>query len=167
VAYTSGLLNRRSTKSGAESSNLSPSASLNTTKVKGDIGLTQVIADLTKKGKICAIPIADHLPFDLIVCTPDTFVLSKVQVKYRKLGSDGKIHLPLSTVSSSRVHGNKTTPYDLTQFDYFAIYNPDTDKCYYVPTKEILNGEQTSWFILAVKNEHKLNRLASDYTEMR
>jgi len=41
------------------------------TKDKGDIGLTQIIADLTEKDVKIALPLSEHLPFDLIAISPE------------------------------------------------------------------------------------------------
>lgn len=75
------------------------------TKTKGDIGLTKVIADLTEKGYDVFAPIGgEHLPYDLIINANNK--LLKIQVKYRV----GPV-IPIK--------------YKQTDFDYFAIYNPE------------------------------------------
>ena len=52
------------------------------TKDKGDIGLGFVIADLFSHGIQVALPISEHLPFDLIAISEHR-KLARVSVKYR------------------------------------------------------------------------------------
>ena len=54
------------------------------TKDKGDEGLGQVIGDLMSNGVQVAIPLSEHLPFDLIAIG-DGGAMRRVQVRYRAL----------------------------------------------------------------------------------
>lgn len=104
------------------------------TKDKGDIGLAQVIAHLTKNGVKVALPLSEHLPFDLIAISEEG-KLSKVSVKY-KGKSEGCVKVPLRTVSTnSKGYNIKRVNFD--DIDAFAIYCPDTDVCYFVNKKEL------------------------------
>ncbi len=105
------------------------------TKTKGDTGLTQIIANLDLHGIKSALPISDHLPFDLIAIN-ETAKLARVSVKYRKVYRGG-IFIPLSTVYANT---KKTTvsPVDLNEIDGFAVYCPCSGQCYYVPREVLL-----------------------------
>ena len=52
------------------------------TKDKGDEGLGQVIADLMTHGVQVAVPLSEHLPFDL-VAIDEGGAMRRVQVRYR------------------------------------------------------------------------------------
>ena len=52
------------------------------TKDKGDEGLGQVIADLMTNGIQVAVPLSEHLPFDLIAIG-EHGAMRRVQVRYR------------------------------------------------------------------------------------
>jgi len=81
------------------------------TKTKGDIGLTKVISDLTEKGYDVFIPVGgEHLPYDLVINANNK--LLKIQVKYS-------------------INAGISNKYNLNDFDYFAIYNPNHNKFIY------------------------------------
>ena len=52
------------------------------TKDKGDEGLGQVIGDLMSNGVQVAVPLSEHLPFDLIAIG-EGGAMRRVQVRYR------------------------------------------------------------------------------------
>jgi len=60
------------------------------TKDKGDVGLTRVMADLVAHDIQVALPISEHLPFDLIAIHP-TGDLRRVSVKYRAMNETGSV----------------------------------------------------------------------------
>lgn len=135
------------------------------TKDKGDIGITMIIADLTKQGFACFLPISDHLPFDLIAVDKQTFKTFKVQVKFRcieRTDSSPTIILPLTTVYSTK-KGNKVSTYDLTTFDYFAVFNPDTSTCFYISTNEIIDLNVKSGVCFSTEKRTSKARVISDY----
>ena len=100
----------------------------NITKLKGDIGLTQVIADLTKKGYEVSIPIAEHLPYDLIFHDFENNKLYRVQVKY-----SNKNRIKGATTYLTSKKGTVVTNYEICDFEYYALYLPDISECVYIP----------------------------------
>jgi hypothetical protein len=100
---------------------------LNNEKTKGDIGVTQVIADLTKKGYQVAIPIAEHLQYDLICHDTTNNKLFRLQVKY------DKVNAILCTKNFRTTNGEVVKKYEIHDFEYYAIYLPDIDECAYIP----------------------------------
>ena len=52
------------------------------TKLKGDVGVTFIVHDLTKKGYHVCLPITEHAPYDLIATRND--VVKRIQVKFRE-----------------------------------------------------------------------------------
>lgn len=103
------------------------------TKEKGDIGLTQVIADLTKKGIYIALPVSEHLPFDLIAIS-NNGKLSKVSVKYS--GGDDIVKINLRTISSNS-KGYNIKRVNFNDIDAFAVYSSKTNECYYLHKSQI------------------------------
>jgi len=75
------------------------------TKDKGDEGLGQVIADLMTHGVRVAVPLSEHLPFDLIAIGEDG-AMRRVQVRYPCL-SRGK---PATVRTPRFVGGSKWNP---------------------------------------------------------
>lgn len=112
-------------------------------KIKGDIGLTQVIAQLHKSNITCSLPICEYLPFDLIAINDDCR-LSRVSVKYRKL-LNGALEIPVRTISSNS-KGYKIKTCNLSHIDAFAIYCPDNNTNYFIPSK-LLIGVKSSMIL--------------------
>jgi hypothetical protein len=102
----------------------------NATKLKGDIGLTKVIADLTEKGYEISIPLAEHMPYDLIFHDVDgTGKLYRLQVKY---SARNTVKCATSYLTKN---GTITSKYETEDFEYYAIYLPDIKECVYLPNK--------------------------------
>jgi hypothetical protein len=111
------------------------------TKDKGDIGLACVIADLIKQDIQIALPISEHLPFDLIAIHPSGLTL-KVSVKYRVMRTSGTVRVDARSVWNDR-NGTHHRPHGPGDYDVVAIYCPDTDECYYVLASELTPSGKT------------------------
>lgn len=105
--------------------------SLHHTKVKADIGLSKVIADLTVKGCVPCIPLSEHQPYDVIVVGQAGKVY-KIQVKYASLKKNGTIHVSFRRSWADK-NGTHIRHYTANEFDYYAIYCPEKDVVLYVP----------------------------------
>lgn len=101
------------------------------TKEKGDLGLMAVMFDLQKQGFSICLPVSEHLGFDLIAVDKD-YNISKISVKYRTM-VNGAIEVPMRTISSNS-KGYKVKFVDLDKINGYAIYCPDNNQCYYVPS---------------------------------
>lgn len=97
---------------------------------KGDLGMIEVIRDLTKNGYTCFIPLSDKTPIDLVVSREDG-TCKRIQVKYRELRR-GTVFLSLYSV----VNG-KRIPINRTAVDTFALFCPEENKVCYVRSEEI------------------------------
>jgi transposase-like protein len=98
------------------------------TTLKGDIGTTQVIADLVKKGYVMLTPVvSESLPFDVVAYKDGIF--RRIQCKYSASG-----HASAITAWSNK-SGNHTKKYDDSDFDYYGVYLPDIDKVVYPSIK--------------------------------
>lgn len=87
---------------------------------------------MTKRNFHIFLPISEHLPFDLVAYKDNVFY--RIQVKYRKSKND-KISIAFKSVYSNS-KGAHVSFYDKNDIDYFAIYCPNTDKCYYLEAKD-------------------------------
>ena len=105
------------------------------TKDKGDIGVACVIADLVKHDIQAALPVSEHLPFDLIAVHPCGRT-AKVSVKYRTMDKHGALLVRTYSVWNDR-HGTHYRPHSAGDYDALAIYCPDTDDCYYLLPAEL------------------------------
>jgi hypothetical protein len=106
----------------------------NLTKDKGDIGLISVILDLQKKGVKSCLPIAEHLPFDLIAVS-ETGKLLRVSVKYVRMKRKG-ISVRLKSVYSN-LKGRFDKTVDFNLIDCIAVFCPDTEICYYIGVENL------------------------------
>jgi hypothetical protein len=98
------------------------------TKNKGDLGVVEAMADLTRKGWSIFVPLTEHEAFDLVAYCDGRFL--RVQVKYRA-AVKGVISFPMKTCWADR-HGVHTVPIDRTSIDLLCAYCPDTHACYYL-----------------------------------
>jgi len=129
------------------------------TKVKGDIGLSKVIADLTVKGCVPCIPLSEHQPYDLIAVLPSGTSI-KIQVKYARLKKNGTIEMKFKTSWADK-NGNHTNYYKESDFDYHAVYCPEKETVVYVPNDRkcptVIRFDETA------NNQNKNVKWATDF----
>lgn len=133
------------------------------TKDKGDIGLACVIADLVKHDIQVALPISEHLPFDLIAIHQDGRMV-KLSVKYRELSKLGVISVKAMSVWSDR-NGIHSRRHNVGDYDAVAIYCPDTDACYYLCASELSPSCTSLRVIDPVNNQRARIRLAKRFID--
>jgi hypothetical protein len=109
-------------------------------KTKGDLAELKVAADLVERGYRIAIPFGEDHDFDLILCRDET--LERIQVKYSR--SDGEV-ITVKCYSHSLTNGRirKTKRYTATSIEWLAVYDPTTDRCFYIPATELGAGRST------------------------
>lgn len=112
---------------------------MNKTKDKGDIGVAAVISDLVCAGIKIALPISDHLPFDLIAIAPDA-QLCRLSVKYRK-AVNSLVEATTVSVYSNRKGCHRIIA-DKARLDAIALYCPDIEKVAYVLTSELKSAKR-------------------------
>lgn len=115
------------------------------TKDKGDMGVGFVIASLMSHGLKVALPLSEHLPFDLIAISNEG-KLSKVQVKYAKAKKGGDSVLADLRSSWADKNGNHQSLFDQTGCDVVAVYCPDSGQCYYLGSSECSSTSITLQF---------------------
>ena len=92
------------------------------TKDKGDEGLGQVIGDLMTHGVRVAVPLSEHLPFDLIAIG-EHGVMRRVQVRYRAALDAAHVRCHLGGSWADR-NGTHKRVFDVSAIDVLAIYCP-------------------------------------------
>jgi PD-(D/E)XK endonuclease len=133
-------------------------------KTKGDLAELKVATDLLERGYRIAIPFGEDHDFDLILCRGDR--LERVQVKYTE--SNGNFVI-VRTRSHSLTNGKvkRTKYYTSATVDWIAVYDKNTDRCYYVPAVELGSGRSS--FRLRLTEPLNCQRLgiryASDYLD--
>ena len=128
------------------------------TKDKGDIGVGCVIADLLKRGIQVALPISEHLPFDLIAIHQSGRMV-KLSVKYRELDKRGAVSVRAKSFWADR-NGVHVKPHSIGDYDAVAIYCPSTDTCYYLCSSELCGSCTTVRVVHAANNQQLRVRLA-------
>ena len=135
-------------------------------KAKGDLAEVMIAADLIRRGYRIAIPYGKDWNFDLILCR-DERTLERVQCKYSE--SNG-IYIVVRCCSHSRTNGKikATKRYTAAMIDWLAVYDPTTDRCYYVPSAELGDGMREMRLRLqpTLNNQQRLIRHARDYLEI-
>ena len=101
------------------------------TKLKGDIGLSKVIADLATKGYVPCVPLSEHQPYDLVAVLPSGKTV-RIQVKYASLKKNGTIEMKFKTSWADK-KGNHAKYYQESDFDYHAVYCPEKETVLYIP----------------------------------
>lgn len=130
------------------------------TKVKGDLGVAVISADILKRGYKIAVPFGEDWPFDLIVQRNGK--LERIQCKCTE--SDGEV-VHLKCESSNNWSDYK---YTQSQVDWMVVYDITSDKCYYVPSSVLGDTGKTMIHLRLTppkNNWTKKIRLASDYLE--
>jgi hypothetical protein len=117
------------------------------TKDKGDLGVLKAQIDLFEQGFTVLVPLTEHSPFDLVAYRDGEF--RRVQVKYRAVDRFGKVDAKFSTCWADR-RGTHTSPIDKDEVDFYCIYCPDTDECYYLRPRDF--GSNVSLRVEMPKN---------------
>src|SRR5574341_209525 len=99
------------------------------TSGKGDLSESSVLRAFIKAGFVVSMPFGDGAPYDLIVDTGKR--LLKVQVKTGRLRG-GCVLFAAQRINGH--HGTRRYKYDEGEIDLFAVYCPDNEQIYLVPT---------------------------------
>jgi PD-(D/E)XK endonuclease len=133
-------------------------------KAKGDLAELMVAADLRRRGFGIAVPFGEDCDFDLVLVRSDR--LQRVQVKY--VESDGAV-IVVKCFSHSLTGGKirKTKRYTAKTIDLLAVYDRTTDRCYYVPARELGGGRSQIYLRLApARNGQRIGtRRAEEYLD--
>ena len=124
-----------------------------------------IAADLIRRGYKIAIPYGEDWDFDLIVCREEQ--LERVQCKCSE--SNG-IYITVRCRSHSLTNGKvmATKHYTAATIDWLAVYDPTTDRCYYIAATELGDGmcEMRLRLQPTLNNQRQFVRRAEDYLEI-
>ncbi len=125
-------------------------------KTKGDLAELKVAADLVERGYRIAIPFGEDVDFDLILIRDER--LERVQVKYAK--SDGRV-IPVKCYSHSLTNGKvrQTKHYTATTIDWLAVYDPTSNRCFYIPAAELGKGRSILHLRLAPTQNNQRTKI--------
>lgn len=98
---------------------------------KGSIGQAVIIAHLLESGYNVLTPVADGLPYDIVVERGGVY--KRLQCKYRSAEA-GAIKVPKR---NNDYRGVGTVTYSKENIDGFAIYCPDNRGVYFVPIEDL------------------------------
>ena len=108
-------------------------------KQKGDRAEIEVFHDLVRRGFRVAIPYGEDWDFDLIFNRPGATALERVQVKYSH-SKEGFIEARACSLSLTNGKVKRIKKYTAETIDWLAIYDPVTDRCYYIHASELGSG---------------------------
>jgi|SRR5437588_2655019 len=106
-------------------------------KTKGDLAEAMVFADLLKRGYKVALPYGEDWDYDLIVVRRGRF--ERVQAKYCD-ARDGVVRVRCRSFSLTNGKVRQVKQYTAETVDWMAVYDRFTDRCYYVPARELGDG---------------------------
>lgn len=133
-------------------------------KQKGDLAELKVAADLAGRGCCISIPFGEDCDYDLIADAGGS--LHRVQVKYTE--SDGEV-IAVRCASHSLTNGKirRTKHYTAELVDWIAVYDRTSDRCYYVPARELGTGRSYLHLrLVPARNGQRMGiRNACDYVD--
>lgn len=132
------------------------------TKDKGDLGVAMTIADLVGRGYGICLPMAEHMPFDLIAIS-ESGEPARVQVKYAKTKNHSFFMKLVSSYATSG--GSRSKRIDFSMIDGWAVFNPEAGVIY-VPKSEA-EGMTAGLTFRIAKADHGpgTNRLVRDFRD--
>jgi PD-(D/E)XK endonuclease len=134
-------------------------------KRKGDLAELKVATDLIERGYQVAIPFGEDWDFDLVLWRARRF--ERIQVKYAA-SRDGVI--PVRCRSHSLTNGKvrRTKHYTADLIDWLAVYDRNTDRCFYVQASELRVGMSVLHLRLTPpRNNQAIGvRYADDYRDL-
>ena len=137
-----------------------------TKKEKGDFAELKVACDLRRRGYLIAIPFGEESSYDLVVDRDGR--LERVQVKYADRGDRSVIEVPCysQTVINGKVRS--VTPYTAKCIDWLAVYDVKTDRCFYIPARELGSGRTgfTLRFDPTLNGQRVGIRFAEEYADL-
>jgi hypothetical protein len=136
-----------------------------TTKGKGDLAELKVACDLVRRGYQIAIPYGEDCDFDLVVCSK--VGLERVQIKHA-VSRDGVVVVKCRSYSLTNGRVRQVKHYTSDVIDWIAVWDSTTDRCFYVPARELGNGKSMLHLRLAPARNGQIagTRDAEDYRDL-
>lgn len=131
------------------------------TNHKGDIAEQAVIFDLTKKNYTLFSPITKDPVCDLIGINKEN-ILIRFQIKYCT-PVNNVLHIRVEKIDT---RSNIVYTYTDSEIDYFAVFNPETEKIYYFPISHAKDRKNISLRLSTPKNDQKTYTDAEFYNDI-
>ncbi len=132
-------------------------------KRKGDCAELMVAADLSRRGHRVALPFGEDWDYDLIVEREGR--LERVQVKFAT--GNGSV-VPVRCRSHSLTNGKvrSVKRYTSETIDWLAVYDPTSDRCFYIPAAVLGEGRNMLHIrLVPARNGQQAGiHFADDYT---
>jgi hypothetical protein len=129
------------------------------TKEKGDLGVLKAQVSLFEQGYLILQPVTEHAAFDLVAYKDGFF--KRVQVKYKSLDKTGALTVHFRSSWADK-HGTHLRAVDKQEIDWYCVYCPNTDECYYFDPREF--DKSVTLRVEAPKNNQTKNvKFVSDY----
>ena len=129
------------------------------TKTKGDLGVLKAQVDLYEQGYLILQPVTEHAPFDLVAYREDVF--KRIQVKYKSLDKTGALTVHFRSCWADK-NGTHMQAINKNAIDFYCIYCPDTNECYYLDPKNF--DKSVTLRVKTPKNNQSSNiRYCCDY----
>jgi hypothetical protein len=122
-----------------------------------------VIADLMTSGVQVAVPLSEHLPFDLIAIS-EHGAKRRIQVRYRASVDAAQLCCRLGGWWADR-HGNHHRAFDASAIDVLAIYCPSPRTFVYLLADELPPAHVNLRLSKARNGQVKRTRDASEYRD--
>lgn len=129
------------------------------TKDKGILTETAIIFDLVKKGYVVSLPYGDNAPYDLIVQYKNNNKLIRIQCRTARY-KNGAMQFK---TSQTRTNLNGWITTTSKGFDWYAIYNKDINRCFYVKLDGIRKCSMTLRIEASLSNKVKNINFAQNY----
>jgi len=127
-------------------------------KAVGEVSQGQILAALLKQGDVVLIPFGDNQRYDLVIDREGEFL--RVQCKTARITNKGQLTFD---VCSSYKHRGKGTKDYKGDADFFAVYSPDLNKCYWIPVQECGTSQVFLRLTEAKNKQSKRVRWAKDF----
>jgi len=128
-------------------------------KTKGSIAELVVAARLVKEGWRVLLPYGENTRYDLVAEREGRFV--RVQVKY-VTPKNGVLDVKCQSSNNWSI-----LPYTADEIDAIAVYDPVSEKVYYVPVAELRKGAMKLRLDPPKNNQRAKVRYASQFGELR
>jgi len=133
------------------------------TQKKGNIGLVETIANLTRNGISVSIPISESEKYDLI--GEKNGICKTIQVKFAKIHKDS-IPVNLRSIWTNG-NGYQIKHRKKQDFDILAVYCPDMNCVYYIDKKEFKNKNAITFRVKEPERNRSRCRMIYDYLDCK
>jgi hypothetical protein len=121
------------------------------TTEKGDLGVSAVIAEASKKGYSILFPLSGNKRYDLVLEKEGKF--ERIQVKY----VEGNSEVIKAKAYYNSGKSNKEKKYTSNDIEALVIFDKNSNKCYYIPSS-LLNEGRTIFYLRLMEPKNKQSK---------